>query len=79
MMLASIAEPMEQREPTCLHDWPSRERGRRSQRERFRAKLNNIRRDIRKDGLGVLYPFGLRQDETNTDHTDETDIMMTRI
>ena len=33
-----------------------------AERERFRAKLNNLRRDIRKDGLGVSRslpsPFG---------------------
>ena len=59
-MLASIAEPMEQREPTCLHDWPSRERGRRSQRERFRAKLN-ISAETSRDGLGgfVFTPLAL--------------------
>ena len=45
-MLASIAEPMEQREPSSLLEWPSRDRGRRSQRERFRPKVKNIRRDI---------------------------------
>ena len=45
-MLASIAEPMEQREPSSLLEWPSRDRGRRSQRERFRPKVKNICRDI---------------------------------
>ena len=29
--LFGISEPMEQREPSGLHEWPSRDRGRRSQ------------------------------------------------
>ena len=42
-MLASMAEPMEQREPSSLLEWPSRDRGRRSQREQFRRSQFNIR------------------------------------
>ena len=60
MMLASIAEPMEQREPTCLHDWPSRERGRRSPCERFRAKLKYPPRHREMGSANCIYPFGLR-------------------
>ena len=36
-----IFEPMEQREPSSLLEWPSRERGRRCQREYLRAKLKD--------------------------------------
>ena len=32
-------QAMEQREPSSLLEWPSRDRGRRSQRERFRPKV----------------------------------------
>jgi hypothetical protein len=39
MMLASIAELMEQRVPSSSLGWPSRDRGRLSHREQFRGLL----------------------------------------